>query len=772
VTALSNPLVVQDNLERAYRYLEIPPDSVADLGGLKWSRESADEIVRAQGTHFAFAAQLAPLLGGLASVRPLLPFPLILRFWSWLGTIDSIYAEAEQDQLTRLTRAYVRAGNPLRNLGILLGVLTQYREIAGLPAPPPIEDVGRVLTDRRLRPLLAVRPIRAGAALPSGVWFGDLIRRGLAGLDDSALIHWLRHGCAPEPDRGDDLADAWDSARPPSLEGKLAGWARRERLAGVASLIGPVSAALTLPARSWRSGQVPEGGYVDVTNRGSLDRLLPHQLALDPDEFLRRYADRELLFYRREEPHAPVTRELLVVIDQGVRTWGAVRIRLAAALLALGSLAARRGWDFRVAGTSNGGKPLDPLATSEEEMGALLDASDLSPHPAWALLEVLAEPGADGRDIVLLTHPRNLDEPDVVGAAGLLSESEGLRLFAIATDEGGAVEVSESSGGWWRRLSRFKVEAAAAPVPRPLVMTWSGRVASGTPRPTLTPEELSRRSYRAKETFLAFDQDGNRLLLAAKDGRLQCWNLLTGGPSEILPGPETKGYSRVRFALGVTGGFALLRNAEPAFTEVVHYDFASRRVESRGLEFDVKSPSQARYLRPSRAIRVPKQGFGSVVVPLGELSTARLLKEATLIDSDNDAVVLDESSGRIFVIPRENLAASAWDTGMFRRPYELTPMSDGAPALRGARQVGHRRAMNTLAVLVRWSNGGLPDLWLFELEEAGMRAWGCIPRLRRQDPVFALSADGRRLAVLVESLAVYDVRDLANPRILIPEAMA
>lgn len=770
MTALSNPLVVQDNLERAYRYLEIAPDAVADLGGLKWSGESADEVVRAQGTHFAFAAQLAPLLDGLSSVRPLLPFPLVLRFWSWLGAIDSIYAEDERDELTRLTRAYVRAGSPLRNLGILLGMLTKYREIAGLPEPPPIEDVGRVLTDRRLRPLLAVRPIRAGAALPSGEWFENLVRKGLAELDDAALLHWLRRGCAPEPDRGDDLADSWNSARPPSLEGRLEEWGRRERLVGAAPMVGSFSASLALPARSWRSDQVPEGGYVDVTNRGSLDRLLPHQLGLDPDEFLRRYADRELLFYRREEPHAPVTRELLVMIDQGVRTWGIVRIRLAAALLALGKLAARRGWEFRVAGTSNGGTPLDPLAASEEEIGALLDASDLSPHPAWALLEALAEPEADGRDIVLLTHPRNLTEPDVVGAAGLLAE--GLRLFAIAVDEEGAVEVSEAAGGWWRRLSRFKAAVAQATAFRPRVKPWSGKVAPGMLRPALTPGELSKRSYRAKEAFLAFDQDGNRLLLAMRDGRLQCWNLLVGGGAEILPEAVPRGESRIRHALGVTDGFVLFRRSRLSPSEIVHYDLGSRQVRLRGLEFVVVNPSWARYVRSTRAVRIPWQHRDSAVVALDGLEEAPLVREAVAIDSDHDSVVLDGPTGRIIVNPREDLAANHWDAGMQRRSYEIIPMSDGAPALRGARLVAHRRAMNTLAVLVRWSNGGLPDLWIFGLTPREARVLGCIPKLMRQDPVVALSANGQWLAILVESLAVYNIHDLPNPRILSPEPTA
>src|SRR5262249_28902167 len=153
---------------------------------------------------------------------------------------------------------------------------------------------------------------------------------------------------------------------------------------------------------------LPLGGYADVATRGHLEQLLPSQLAYEDLEFIRRLAQRELLFFRREDPHVHTREDLVVLLDQGVRTWGIVRLVLTAAVFALGRLAERRGIPFLVATTGGGGELHDPLAAPPEELGALLESSELGAHPGLALERVLEKETTDGRDVVLLTHPRNL----------------------------------------------------------------------------------------------------------------------------------------------------------------------------------------------------------------------------------------------------------------------------------------------------------------------------------------------------------------------------
>src|SRR5262249_4875761 len=145
--------------------------------------------------------------------------------------------------------------------------------------------------------------------------------------------------------------------------------------------------------------------------------------------FFRRFAENELLYFQREEPHAVVRRELVVLLDQGVRTWGDVRLVLAAAVLALGRQAERHKLDFLVAATSSAGELLDPLQAGVETLGQLVEASDLSANSGLALERVLEQPTTAMRDVVLLTHTRNLREADVAAAARRMRPKT--RLFSV-----------------------------------------------------------------------------------------------------------------------------------------------------------------------------------------------------------------------------------------------------------------------------------------------------------------------------------------------------
>src|SRR5207244_225065 len=102
---------------------------------------------------------------------------------------------------------------------------------------------------------------------------------------------------------------------------------------------------------------------------------LPSQFALDEWDFFRRFAEKELLYFRREEPHAPLRQQLVVLLDQGVRTWGGVRLVLGAAVLALGRSAAAQGIPFLLATTAVEGAFIDPLQAEPEILGRLVEAS-------------------------------------------------------------------------------------------------------------------------------------------------------------------------------------------------------------------------------------------------------------------------------------------------------------------------------------------------------------------------------------------------------------
>ena len=63
------------------------------------------------------------------------------------------------------------------------------------------------------------------------------------------------------------------------------------------------------------SGVVPEHGYSGLAKKGSVDSLVPTELAWDEPELLRRFADQELLYYARETARETARRVHHLLID-------------------------------------------------------------------------------------------------------------------------------------------------------------------------------------------------------------------------------------------------------------------------------------------------------------------------------------------------------------------------------------------------------------------------------------------------------------------------
>ncbi len=340
----------------------------------------------------------------------------------------------------------------------------------------------------------------------------------------------------------------------------------------VAQLVG----ALTLPPRRLAHRALPTGGYADVATRGRPEQILPSQFAIDDIEFLRRFAENELLYFHREEPHAPVTEQLVLLLDQGVRTWGRVRHALAASALAFGKLAARKKLPMLVSTTGAEGQLFDPLQTTDEALGALWESSDLSPNPSLALEQLLETSGANRRDIVVLSHPRNVLEADFAAAARRASAET--RLFTVAIDEPGQVQFRE-----WRRGVPIKLVDFRVDFTPPSASTLRPRTSSGPDprgwRGDIEPVPFPFRFgvvHRIERPLFDFDHAGRWLLLCTFRGLLHAWKL-DGSRAEVLPRAVVDGevLEQVDAVLGVADGFVVGGRIGKSLV-AMHYDFGSR----------------------------------------------------------------------------------------------------------------------------------------------------------------------------------------------------
>lgn len=217
----------------------------------------------------------------------------------------------------------------------------------------------------------------------------------------------------------------------------------RPRSVGAATLAPTLDAAITLPPRKPRADRLPIGGYADVTTRGDPARLLPSQFALEGDEFVRRFAENELLYFLREEPREPDTPERWLILDQGIRTWGAVRHALTAGVLTLLGKMRKPAGPVQIA-VNSCAEPLDPAFLGLDGVAEKLEASDLTRSPADALSRVHAESMSTDsrpRDLILLTHARTFQDPDLQQLFRLCTPND--RMFALTVNDRGDAEWGE-----------------------------------------------------------------------------------------------------------------------------------------------------------------------------------------------------------------------------------------------------------------------------------------------------------------------------------------
>ena len=295
------------------------------------------------------------VLEGVFSAYPAVPHFIHVVHLLKLSTRQD--ARVSHESLGRLYDAFREAARPgtSRNVGVLFAHLC--RSLPHVAAPPSPAGLQLTLKRRLLFPEdSAHRPVERPAFGTTD--FERRIAEIVSEYSQSDLVHWIKYGCGSFEGAGRRLAETLQEPRK-RLESLRTVLRQRLRLAGALASAPALDAAFALPPRRQTQAAVPQGGYAGVITRGDPERLLPSQFALDSFDFVRRFAENELLYFRREEPHRGECAERVIVIDQGVRTWGGVRLALTAAVIA--QIGKDRGCfgPLRLAATSIDQPPID-----------------------------------------------------------------------------------------------------------------------------------------------------------------------------------------------------------------------------------------------------------------------------------------------------------------------------------------------------------------------------------------------------------------------------
>lgn len=749
-------------MSRVEDYLAISESYCRSLGNLQWC--STGEAVEYAcdgpeiGLTIAMSAEISLFLEGFhTSSRPIsFSFILHLLRLLGLGTRIPVSGRPQCQGVSALETAFREWGLPLRNAGALCGRLC--RNVPPVPDPPNLPELYLTLTRPAAEPL--GEPRTGVAVIPplDPIRFERMIIQEVSELTSDELRHWLRYG------RGairEGVAERVASLpRPRSLSTLLSALERRPRLEGTTSLAVHLSGALTLPPRRLAPATLPLGGYADLATRGQPERILPSQLALDGDEFVRRFAAHELLFYQREEPHVPASEELVVVLDQGVLTWGVVRLVLGAAAIALGRQAERRKIPFAIAATSREGEVIHPSQVDDEALGTLLESSDLSPHPGPTLRRVLEQPGESQlRDVVLLTHPRTLEDPALAAVVRRIDAST--RLFAVSVDGDGQVAFSDLTRGTAVVRSTLRVTLPRVQNRVPALdsknaetMGWQGDVESPG-----FPFSLGALSP-IPEPLFDFDGSGEWILFTGQQGILHACRT-DGTRVEMLPRVVLEGrpLSKVESIVGVAGGFVVIGKCGTDHV-IGHYDLGTRHCSSHSLEPLSVPIREWSYVRSHEAL-VARNPLGPVFAldlsagslewrfpplnPTAEVSNRaerafhhaqRHLPDRALVVSSllplpaqGFALRLHESTGALDIQD---------DAGLVKT---IVPMTDGRPSLRGGHVWSTHRGGDVIGAIV----GNSTESSLLFFSTSSFRVIANVP-CPSKTRGFALSADGQYFA--------------------------
>lgn len=295
----------------------------------------------------------------------------------------------------------------------------------------------------------------------------------------------------------------------------------------VGALLRHIWAGLAIPMHHMLPSEQPVGGFSDVTNKSSFDRLLISEFANDDLMFLSRIANNEALFIQREVPLQDNRMQRYLLIDTSIWNWGTPKTVAFAIAVALAHhpKTAIPCSAFLINSQSI---PFD-ITSRDGIIEGLLHLETVL-HPGQGLQRFFQEHKPDPAcEVFLLCHK------DVMEQSGFLQifhQYQKQIRYLIHTDSSGGIDVFRQSG------SKHLIQHLQLP----LTELWSEKNKK-------TPEiQAIGTEYASSYPLLAtFDNNRNRMILITETRDYYCITskgaLLTS--SSNLPRKLIKGWEVV-----------------------------------------------------------------------------------------------------------------------------------------------------------------------------------------------------------------------------------
>ncbi len=552
----------------------------------RWSEEGVAEWQN--GTTIAYAAELMPMLAGLApdGLPPLGAVLLIMAACNegWqapgaeLGLLQGVIqnllpptGRPTTDELRYKLRVAGSVLEIIRTLPaelrtgraklLLLRELLQAED--SLPPNLPIEELADNRSETGLmlyteefvsamRELGQHPPTLELLTIPSSPVTRSEVQTDLLFFDQAlhrfptvhSLELHLRTGLTalPEPlplDLPTPPADA-----EPAPTDLLAELAQDARTVGLARLAQRLAALLHLPQHAEGAGSMPLGGVADVTNRGSFDRLLLSELAQDDLSLTARLVHGEALYLRREEPPAPQPPPRAILVDTTIQLWGEPRVFALAAALAVAHPARPTRQQPRVVAYALGGTHTQPLnlltkAGVTEALGYL----DPALHCGATLHTLLREPSAVPTDYLLITEAEAATHPEF--SRHLAQAAPSLR-FLLTVARTGELAFYEFRQGRRTLLSTLQVDLeellfATLPITQSPGRELGDLVAPAFLTSQSSPLRFPTTAFQPRAQNAWYDPT-LRLVGVTQNRRLLHWPQFRVGAHELLPHVEPGRY--------------------------------------------------------------------------------------------------------------------------------------------------------------------------------------------------------------------------------------